>query len=437
MSASLSPEIEPRSSRLPVVVCFIILVLEGYDLAMFGTIAPSLLDYVSWQMTASEIGVIGSASGIGLVIGAFSAAFLVDRFGRKSVLLTSTAIFSGGMLVSSMAPTPLIMGLGRVLTGLGAGTVMPAAVAMLIEFSPTEHRQRTASNSFIGVGFGGIAAGLLSAWLLPISNFRAMFAIGTVALLIVPVLIKIFPESPAFLMSIGDEVRAREIASRYGITDLEIRDVQKGQHNSACDRLRQIFSGKRLVVTVLFWLVMILVQTTATLSGYWIPVLMRSGGYSFGSALLMVTVLYTGFILGTLVTARIADCVGSRKVIVSGLLIAAASYILLSFRLDIWAGFLLVALIGMGGPAMQTLTNTFVASYYPASLRGTGIGMAVGVGRVGAILGPLYGGAIAAGLPVTAQFYAFGIPAAAAALVMSMAPLSTRHHSANTRTQST
>lgn len=274
---------------------------------------------------------------------------------------------------------------------------MPTAVAMLVEFSPPGHRQRTASYSFVGVGLGGMGAGLLGACLLPNLSFRAMFAVGIVALLIIPVFVKIFPESPSFLMSIGQEVRAREIARRYCITDLEIgHALQKGQPLSASDRLRAIFRGKRAVVTVLFCLVVMLVQTTATLAGYWIPALMRSGGYSIGSALLMVTVLYTGFVLGTLVTARMADRVGSRKVIVTGLLIAAASYSCLRFRLDASAGYLLVALIGMGGPGMQTLTSTFVASYYPAALRGTGIGVAIGVGRVGAILGPLYGGAVAA-----------------------------------------
>lgn len=118
MSTSLPSEATPRRSRLPVVACFIILVLEGYDLAMFGAVVPYLLDYASWHMTAAEIGVIGSTSGIGLVIGAFCAAFMVDKFGRKSVLLLSTAVFSGGVLVSAIALTPLIMGLGRLLTGL-------------------------------------------------------------------------------------------------------------------------------------------------------------------------------------------------------------------------------------------------------------------------------------------------------------------------------
>ena len=176
-----------RAPRIVLVLAFLVLMLEGYDIIMYGTVVPSLLTYSSWSLTPEDAGHIGSLAVLGMLFGALGAAVLNDRVGRRRVLIGSVFLFSIAMLAAAAAGSPGQLGAFRFLVGVGAGSLLPTAVAMVIEYSPASRRGLNTAIVFAGVGLGGILASLLGTWIAPNYGFRLMFAIGALpALIIVP-----------------------------------------------------------------------------------------------------------------------------------------------------------------------------------------------------------------------------------------------------------
>ncbi|MGU3431963.1 MFS transporter [Actinomycetes bacterium M1A6_2h] len=404
----------PRHAVLsPVVgICLMALTLEGYDLLMYGTVVPSLLAYEPWNLDATAIGLLGSIVGIGMLVGALVAAAVADRWGRRRTLLAAVLLFSGAMGVCTAAPSPEVFGMARFVVGVGAGVLMPTAAAILIEFSRPGARAKTVALGFVGTSVGGMAAGLTSLWLVPSFGFRAMFLAGMVpALIIVPVMLKYLPESPAFLLAHGREREAHTVLTPYGLERADAGDVETKAASE--DRgLRALFVSRRAFVTLSFWGMTLVCLLVLFGVATWLPALMRSAGYSLGSALSFLLILNVGGAVGALSGAFLADRFGIKPVTIGGFLCAAVALSLLTTTPPVAFVYVLVLVAGMGTTGTQILLNSFIGGYYPAACRTTGLGMALAVGRLGAIAGPTYGGLlVAGGVGTSAQLLAFAFPA--------------------------
>lgn len=420
---ALSSGRDRTASGTVIGLCFLVLVLEGYDLLMYGTVVPSLLTYQPWGLDAPTVGVLGSLAAFGMLFGALAAAGVGDRFGRRRTIVVSVAVFSVAMAGCALAPDPQIFGVFRFLVGLGAGALMPTAVAILVEFAAPDRRTRTAALGFAGVGVGGMLAGLLALWLVPEYGFRAMFIAGALPLVVVlPLLVRSLPESPAFLLASGRRVEAEAVAAEHGIALVHVE--ADGAEQDISQGLRALFADGRAAATVLFWIATGLCLLVLFGVASWLPALMTAAGYGLSSSLSFVLVLNGGAVVGALAASTLADRWGSKPVTTAGFGAAAVSLALLSVAPPTWAVYLLVAVAGFGTTGTQVLLNTFVATYYPARVRTTGLGMSLGVGRLGAIIGPTYGGLlVAGGLSLSWQFYAFALPAAVGGLAAGLVPL--------------
>ncbi|MDH6287243.1 MFS transporter [Rhodococcus opacus] len=172
------PSGESDAARIPpaapvVGLCLMALVLEGYDLLMYGTVVPSLLTYTPWDLDATDVGMLGSLTGIGMLVGALLAAAVADRWGRRRTLLAAVVMFSTAMGACAIAPTPEVFGAGRFAVGLGAGVLMPTAAATLIEFAEPRARARSVAMGFVGTCIGGILAGVFPCgWCPPTASDR-------------------------------------------------------------------------------------------------------------------------------------------------------------------------------------------------------------------------------------------------------------------------
>lgn len=411
-----------------IALCFAILIAEGYDLAMFGSVVPSLRDYEAWSLTPSAIGYMGSASVIGMLCGALGAAGLADRIGRRPVIIAAVSLFSVAMGLSALAPNPEVFLALRFFIGLGAGAVMPTVAATLLEFAPADRRNRNTALGFIGVGVGGMLAGALAIWLVPAYGFRAMCLVGALPLvLVVPWLVRYLPESVTILAAKGRVEEAESVAQRYGLPMPAQPTASDGHsgHQIERNRFAVVFSDGRALGTVLFWIATFFCLLVTFGVSTWLPDLMRSAGYGLSASLGFLIALKGGAVVGVLAAAQLADKFGQKLVVTVTFLSAGAALAALTTTPPVVVAYLLVGVVGLGTTGLQTLINAFVGTYYPAEVRATGLGLNLSVGRIGGIIGPMYlGWLVAAGLGYEAKFYALAVPALIGGVIISLVPKS-------------
>ncbi|MFC9935913.1 MFS transporter [Glutamicibacter sp. NPDC127525] len=405
-----------RSTAAVIGLCFIAIVFDGYDLVVYGAITPALLAFEPWHLTPVQTGAIGSYALAGMFFGAIGIGYLTDIVGRRKVLISSVTFFSLLMLASAWSPTPEFFGVTRFLAGMGLGGVIPTAIAMTIEFSPRTKRNFNNALMFSGYAVGGVMAALLALALLQHIGFRGMLAIGASPLIIVvPLLLKFLPESPAFLSARGREAEAQQIVRAYGLEPMpthaehEANDepVQQG-------RFRAIFSGKLLVATLMFCLAGIAGQTLVYGLNTWLPQLMVAANYSLASSLSFLLTVNVGAVAGVLVSSTLADRFGPRSVTAVSFVCSGVALVLMATGImPLLVMYVLVAVVGFGSVGAQILVNGFLGTYYPGRVRATALGLMLGVGRIGAVIA-IYGGGvlIAASLGTFINFSIWAIAAA-------------------------
>jgi MFS transporter, AAHS family, benzoate transport protein len=426
MSRSLSPATRQRSALFVVLICFVTIVFDGYDLVVYGTTVPSILAHEDWGVTPAEAGAIGSYALLGMLIGTFVVGAITDILGRRKIMLISITWFSVAMVLTALAPSAEIFGLLRFVAGLGLGGVVPTAIALTVEYSPKGRRQLNNALMYSGYSFGGIFAALAGLALLPQTDFRVMYALGALPLVVVlPLAWRYLPESIAFLAAKGRHDEARALADRYGVV-LEDVAVTPAPKSTAGDRLagiRILFTRRYFLATVLFaaasFCGLLLVYGLNT----WLPKIMQQAGYQLGSSLAFLLVLNAGAILGAIGASRVADRIGPKPVTTAAFLAATVSILLLSINLPTALLFLAVAVAGLGSVGTQILVNGYVATHYPDAARATALGWALGIGRIGAILGPVLGGlVVGSSLGFEWKFYLFAVFAVLGSVLIAAVP---------------
>ncbi|WP_210770800.1 MFS transporter [Qaidamihabitans albus] len=421
------PTDTPHRSGLVVVgLCFLTIVFDGYDLIVYGSAVPGLLAEPGWGLGPAQAGAIGSYALVGMLIGALSAGALTDVVGRRRIMLAGITWFSALMVACALAPSPWLLGLFRFLAGLGLGGVIPSAIALTVEYAPRGRRQLYNALMFVGYSVGGVLAAVCALALAADHGWRPLMAIGAAPLVIVlPLAWRFLPESVGYLMGKGRYDEARRLARRYGIAIDPVRQETSATATARTDPggPTALFRDGRLAATLLFGLAsfcgLLLVYGLNT----WLPQLMREAGYPLGSALTFLLVLNLGAIVGTLVASVLADRFGPKPVTVTAFLLAALCLVVLSQRVGTGLLFAAVGVAGLGSVGTQILVNGYVAVHYPAPIRATALGWALGVGRAGAIVGPLFGGwVLASGIGFEWNFYGFAVPALAGALLVGLVP---------------
>jgi AAHS family benzoate transporter-like MFS transporter len=390
-----------------VVLCGFLILADGYDLVMYGTVIPRLLEEPGWNLTSGLAGAVAGMLSIGMLVGALVAGTLADRIGRRKLVVASVIWFSVAMILCAIAPSLTVFIVVRVLGGVGLGALFPVVTALVMEFAPPNRKAIAYSLTLFGYLAGGIVAGVLGFLLIPSLGWRSMFWIGAIPLLLVPVVIVALPESPAWLAARGKLVRAREIAARFGIP------LDEAEPHSAIDRpvarRGAIFRDGRAASTLLAWGIQFCSLLLVFGIVNWLPTIMVQLGFDIQSALLFAVVLNVGAAIGAVVGSRIADRRrAAAPVVVTLFVLGAAAIIALSFSASTALMFVLVAIAGAGTLGTQILVNVLIGSIYPTAIRGTGLGYALAFGRLGAVIGPVAGGLIiGAGLPAQYNFYLF------------------------------
>lgn len=409
-----------------LLLCFITIVFDGYDLVIYGSTIPSILKYQEWGLTTAAAGMIGSLALVGMLLGTMSVGMLTDRLGRRRIMLASITMFSICMLLTAFAPTAEIFGALRFLTGLGLGGVVPTCIALTVEYARKERRQIANALMFSGYSVGGVGASLLAINLLPHVEFRWLYAIGALPLVtLLPVAWKLLPESVAYLARTGRTAEAGATAERFGLiySDIVSTDDTGTAPAAGNSSLRTIFTRKFLLSTILFALAnfcgLLLVYGLNT----WLPQIMRQAGFNLGDSLTFLLVLNAGAIIGSISASMVADRIGIKKVVTASFLLAFVAILMLTLQLPLAMLLVIVAFAGLGSVGTQILVGGYCATHYPQSLSATALSWSLGVGRIGAICGPIIGGAVASlAFGWQMNFYMFAIFAVVGAVVVFTVP---------------
>lgn len=435
MTQSLPTDV--RTTALPtwkgrpvLLLCFTTIVFDGYDLVVYGSTVPSILKYQDWGLTTAQAGLIGSLALVGMLIGTLSVGILTDRLGRRRIMLASIAWFSICMLLTAFAPSAEAFGALRFLTGLGLGGVVPTCIALTVEYARKERRQIANAVMFSGYSVGGVGASLLAINLLQHIDFRWMYAIGALPLVtLLPAAWKLMPESVAYLARKGWLDEATATATRFGLIYTDIvstEDVPAGPTGTNSS-LKAIFTRTWLGSTILFALAnfcgLLLVYGLNT----WLPQIMRQAGFNLGDALTFLLVLNAGAIVGSISASALADRIGIKRVVTGSFILAFVAIMMLSLQLPLAMLLVIVAFAGLGSVGTQILVGGYCATHYPQSLSATALSWSLGVGRIGAICGPLIGGFIASlAFGWQVNFYMFAVFAVIGSIVVFAVPRRTK-----------
>jgi MFS transporter, AAHS family, 4-hydroxybenzoate transporter len=379
-----------------LLTCAAVLFIDGFDTQAIGYVAPELARV--WHLPRAALGPVFSAGLFGLMIGALCFGPLADRIGRKRIIVLSTAGFGLGTLATAFVGDATGLILLRFLTGLGLGGAMPNAVALTSEFSPHRHRATMVMTMFCGFSVGAALGGLIAAALIPSFGWRSVFVAGGAApLLLAPYLAYRLPESVRFLALSGRfNTRVAELlaaiapslrfapGTRFGVHEPKLAGVP----------VAHLFSEGRVTATLLLWVVFFMSLLDLYFLSNWLPTVLNDLGASISLAAVIGAMLQVGGVAGTLTLGLLIDRFSFLALSLTYVLAAAAvaaigfsSHSTALATLAIFcAGFCIV-----GG---QTASNALAATYYPTGVRSTGIGWALGIGRVGSIVGPLLGGVL-------------------------------------------
>jgi AAHS family benzoate transporter-like MFS transporter len=386
------------SPRWVAPLCWTAVALEGFDLVVLGVVLPSLLRDPAWGLnpaTASLISVVGL---LGVMVGALGIGPLTDRFGRRRMMLITVTSFSVLTLLCAFATGPAVFGVLRFLAGLGLGGVLPVALAMVNEFARVGKGGSATTTMMTGYHVGAVVTALLGILVIPSFGWRAMFVIGALpALVLVPLIAARLPESLT-----GDAV------------------AETAEVTGTRNPVAALFRGGYLRATLAFWVTSFMGLLLVYGLNTWLPEIMRSAGYELGAALALLLVLNVGAVVGLLVAGRVADRMGLRKAVIGWFTAAAVFLALLSIRLPGVGVYVSVLLAGVFVFSSQVLVYAAISRHYPAAVRATALGAASGIGRLGAITGPLIGGALlTAGIAYPWGFYVFALVAALGAVAVA------------------
>lgn len=415
---SMRTEAQRQRGRWVVAICFTAVVFDGYDLIVYGATLPSILAYKQWHMTPLLAGAIGSYAMVGMLVGTLLCGIITDLIGRRRMVLASIAWFSLFMGACAIAPDAQVFGAFRLLAGIGLGGVLPTAVALTVEFAPKDRRNFFNAMTCSGYSIGAIIASLLAIALLQDYGFRVMYAIGMLPLvLMVPLAWKILPESVEYLMAKGRTDEARRVAERFGLPVTMSASEPKGP--TTAKGVFRLFRPPYVALLMVFAMACLIGQMLTYGLNTWLPQIMRTAGYPLGSALQFLVALSLGAIVGALVLSTVADRIGGRIVLIGGFLTAVLSLLLMSMNPPTAVLYLAVALAGVGANGTMVVLNGYAATRFAADVRASALGVMMGIGKLGAVLGPLAGGwVMAAHMGVEWSFYVFLIPAAVGVVVM-------------------
>ena len=378
-------------------LCFLVVLFDGYDATIVGVALPKIADFL--HAKPSALGLALSAGQIGPVIGAFVLGPLADRFGRKRMLILSGLIFAVFTGLNVTISRVEHLGLYRFLAGIGLGGAVPNALTYGSEYASSRLRATLITTMYAGIPAGAMVCGLSAAWLIPHHGWQSLFVLGAAIPIVICVLMMaLLPESLEFLVRRNeDKTRIRKIVSRISPAlgnDKEVEFVSGGKKMPGAP-VKYLFIEGRAPATIVWWITCILSTYMVFILVWWATTLLRNSGatvlqYTFGLAAVML-----GNIVAAVFIGRLMDKVNPLRVLQVGFVLAFIALTVFGLTASIHS--LLVIVLtsfacGLFINGAQAGAVAAATTAYPPAIRGTGIGWAYAMVKIGGVGAPVVGG---------------------------------------------
>jgi len=406
-----------------VSLCALIVLIDGFDTQAIGYVAPAIVR--SWHVDRASLTPVFSAGLFGLMLGALAFGPIADRFGRKPVLLFCTLFFGVMSLLTLTADSVESLMVLRFITGLGLGGAMPNAIALTTEYAPRRIRATTVMIMFCGFSLGAALGGVAAASLITHFGWKAVFLLGgVVPCLAFGFVAALLPESIRYLVVQGG--RGEKVAAILSRIDPAAAVPANAtftveEHKAKGFVVRQLFANGRGPFTVLIWVVFFMSLLDLYFLTTWLPTIIHDSGIPVSRAALITAMYQVGGTLGTLLLGRLFDRF-SPFVMLALTYLTASAFVLLIGTTGTSIAALVLTVFGAGFCVVggQIGANALTANSYPTPIRSTGVGWALGIGRIGSIIGPMIGGLLLSLHWPTRQIFLVG---ALPVLVASLAAL--------------
>jgi len=375
-------------------ICFVVMLIDGFDMQVLPFTAKGLLHDLG--AAPSSLGLLVSAAIFGMVLSSMVGGILSDRFGRRAVVLGGVLLFGVFTVAKAYVGSFGHLLVLQFLTGLGLGGVFTNVLALTGEYAPLRHRRFAVTMVSAAYPMGGILASWVTAVLLAAIGWRGMFWVGGGSALVICAIAAVtMPDSVRQLvLQSRAPHRVRQIMA--AIVTMDVEDVVwiSTEERPARSPVSALFTGGRAVMTIVLAFAMMM----SLLGGYfvtsWSPLLFSLAGLTPQRAAIAASMLPTGAVVGSLIWGKFSDSIWPPLVLGGAAGLSVVCYCLVGHVTGAYGVLLAVVLLGGMGMGVQNAYNGFVTSLYPTAMRGTALGVIVGIGRIGSIAGPLVGGAL-------------------------------------------
>lgn len=380
-----------------VLLCFAAQLVDGFDTQSASFTAPALSSL--WHLGRDAMGPVFAASAFGTLLGSLTIGPLGDLVGRKAVLVASLLFAALAMAVTPLARTLDTLIAVRFVTGLPLGAIIPMTVVVANEWSPARNRGAMVTIMTAGFASGAVVGGLTSSVLLPSFGWPSVFAAGATGTLVVTATIMLaMPESPTFMSLRQTPRRQRQLATLLAELGIEpgVATPPPAPQKSPLRLVPALFQEQRVARTCLLWAAFFMNMLVLNCLTYWLPSLLAMIGFAQPAAIRMSTFFQLGGILGVIGIGALADRVGAWRLIVLVYAMSGAAVTSVGLAAAGASPAMAVAIAAAGFCVIgtQMALSAAAATLYPAPIRSTGLGWALGIGRVGSTAGPLVGGVL-------------------------------------------
>ena len=397
-----------------LTLCALAVMLDGFAAQMIGYVAPSLAREM--HLGPAALSRIFALSLVGLMLGALTFGPVADRFGRRRVIVTCTLLFGLFTLATAFADSAASLTILRFLAGLGFGGVMPNAIALTAEYAPQRRRGTMVTIMFCGFPIGATIVGFAAVPILPAFGWRGVFVLaGIMPLLLVPVLALLLPESIRHLVIHGQETeRVKQLLARVNpqlVFGSDTNFVVQEERAPGLPVLH-LFRHGRGLATILLWIGFFVSLLDIYLLSSWLPTVFHDAGITLSLSVIATAVFQGGGVVASLILGIFMDRFGAFRAVAIIYALGAVFVAFLGYSHSIFSIMGCAFFAGAGIVGGQTGTNVLAASFYPTYIRSTGVGWGLGIGRIGSIVGPIFGGImLSLHWPLTTIFMAAAISA--------------------------
>lgn len=403
------------------VLCWLTMLLDGFDLVVLGAAIPSMMEDARWEFGPAQATIVSTAGLFGMMLGALSISYMTDLIGRRKVLIFAMVVFSLFTFGLAFTTNITLFTVFRFIAGAGLGGALPVCISIMTEFRAATKAGSASTTLMTGYHVGAVATAFLGILMIKPFGWHSLFIAGAApALLLLPATYFLMPESPAFLKSKGRAEEAERIATEYNIPIDDELD-RKHQHETEGENnykvlLNKTFRRNSIAIWGTSFMGLLLVYGLNT----WLPQIMRSAKYDLGNSLAFLMVLNIGAVVGLVIAGKVADKHSPRKTSIVWFLCSAVFLALLAIKLPLAGLYVMIFLTGVFVFSSQVLVYGFVGENHPSSVRATAMGLSAGIGRAGAISGPMLGGLLVdRGIAYPWGFFSFAIVGLLGALIFS------------------